>query len=390
VVQADRGDYTPLLGIRRKSLGVICVGTVMNVCWRAVFLLGKRSILPKYLYPDQKKTNEYPTYLLIGLTNLCTTLCKFCYRRDLDLRPAFFPVERYESLIDELGPHLDILEFSGIGEPLLHKDFRRFVLYTRRKFGPGKLTLRLVSNGSLLGEQMRRFLVHQSFGQVWFSVNAATIETYSKIMPHLDFDGLCKSVYELVALRNILGLRVPHVHLSFVVTRDNYFEAEKFVDLAFEMGADSISIRPLDKELNPRIFWEQQPPKEEFDPILERIEDRTRQDKRVWCAPRWGFFPKAYQETRDKSTAISCGNAENTFRVYFTSGEVTFCCYMAAEIENEINCLGNIYDSSALEIWNGPRAQAFRRSMKDIRAAPDICLRCSNFWNKEWVCPSNG
>ena len=64
----------------------------------------------------------------------------------------FFPVERYESLIDELGPHLDILEFSGIGEPLLHKDLRRFVLYAGGRSGPYRLTLGSVSNSSYLGD----------------------------------------------------------------------------------------------------------------------------------------------------------------------------------------------------------------------------------------------
>jgi len=41
--------------------------------------------------------------------------------------------------------------------------------------------------------------------------------------------------------------------------------------------------------------------------------------------------------------------------------KVVFCCYMAGETEKEGE-LGNIYESSVLEIWNGISAQTFKKS----------------------------
>jgi MoaA/NifB/PqqE/SkfB family radical SAM enzyme len=329
-----------------------------------------------------------PTYLLVGLTNLCTTRCKFCYRRDLHLEPQYFPLDRFKLLVDELGPSLKILEFSGIGEPLLHKQFKEFVLYVRNKYTPQELTLGLISNASLLTSDTAKLLVEHEFGHTWFSLNAATPETHAKLMPGLDLGRIVNSVIQLTELRDKVGSSLPVIRLSFVVTKDNYFEAEDFIDLAIKLHADEISIGSVSSALAPQIREQQHVPKEKFEPILERIENRARKDRRIRSVPKWYFWPESYkQPAEETAVGISCGNVNEVFGIYLTSGQATFCPYMAAEIENENNCLGNIHQSSALEIWNGVRANAFLQSIADIKTAPDVCKRCTNSWNKTWIQP---
>ena len=333
-------------------------------------------------------TRKPPRYLLVGLTNLCTTRCSFCYRRDLHLEPQYFPFDRYKTILDELGPHLDTLEFSGIGEPLLHERFKTFSSYARDRYPASDLSLGLVSNGSLLTRDISDFLVEQNFSYLWFSMNAATPETHMKIMPGLDFDKIIRSIGELIQIRNKFGTRLPAVRLSFLVTKENYFEALDFIDLALQIGADMATIGSIDTVLNPRLRQEQYVSEREFGPVLEEIEARASEDKRISCVPRWVFWPEVYEQPgQENAVAINCGNTGEVFGIYFSSGEVTFCCYMAAEIENKAYCLGNICESSGLEIWNGPRALAFVRSMRNLETTPSICKWCLNFWNKEWAQP---
>jgi MoaA/NifB/PqqE/SkfB family radical SAM enzyme len=280
---------------------------------------------------------------------------------------------------------LNTVEFSGIGEPLLHKDFEKFASYARENYSQDRLRLGLVSNGSLLDSDKIDSLITHQFNYVWFSLNAATSATHTKIMPGLRFEQIVNSVRQLIDRRNMLGLKIPLVRVSFLVTRDNYFEAEQFIDLGESLRADSITIGCVDSVLEPEIRKQQGVARVEFEPSLERIEARARKNKRIGVVPRWVFWPEAYKPpNREGATTISCGNADSVFGVYFTSGEVTFCCYMAAEIERSENCLGNIHESSALDIWNGARAISFTKSMNDMRTAPDICKRCANFWNKYW------
>jgi len=333
----------------------------------------------------QGSNRSPPTYLVVGLTNLCTTTCRFCYRRDLDLEPRFLPFNRYKLVVDELGPHLRELEFSGIGEPLLHKGFEEFASYARQKYSDHQLRLGLVSNGALLNADKIDFLLEQRFSYVWFSLNAATSTTHAKVMPGLSFRQIVDSIQQLIKKRNTMHPRIPSVRVSFVVTKDNYFETEDFVDLAEDLGAESITITCVDPVLQPEIREHQGVSRPEFESTLERIESRAKSSKRINVAPRWVFWPEVYKPpNRERASSICCGNADSVFGVYFTSGEVTFCCYMAAEIERSENCLGNIYGSRALDVWNGPRATSFVKSMKDVRSAPDICKRCLNYWNKYW------
>jgi len=326
---------------------------------------------------------EYPTDLIIGLTNLCTTRCSFCYRRDTRLEPRFFPLERFELLIDELGPKLKLLEFSGIGEPLMHPQFKEFVLYARQKYPPSRLSLQLVSNGSLLSADLRFFLIEYMFEQVWISFNAATAKTYSRVMPGLNFEAVTKAISSLREERDKDSLAKPSIFLTFVVTKDNYMEAEDFIDLGIAMGADIVAVRNVDRSLNKKIYDQQCVAREQFEPILERIEARAKYDNRIQYSPRWAFWPDDYpQPNRINAKSIYCPGPKHVFGIYFTDGKVTPCCFLAAHVENSRNCFGNIYEESALEIWK--RAKYLRKSLSDVKAAPDICKQCANFWGKRW------
>lgn len=323
-----------------------------------------------------------PWKLALSLTNRCTTNCEFCYRRDTNLQPAYFPFERYKDLVNELAPDLRCLDFGGLGEPLLHKRFRDFAEYGRRVLGPDAI-LRLVTNGDLLTENLVRFLVELGFYSVWVSLNAATARTRAALMPGSDLDAVCSSIRALLHLRKRLGLRVPFMKVSFVITKNNYLEIEKFLDLACSLGVDIVVIQALDEALNARIYHEQIVPVAELTPILERVYQRIEGDQRVWCAPLWRFRPSSERILESGSYAVACGSSEGILEVFFTSGEVTFCPYMAAEVEN---CsLGNIFKQSALEIWNGERARRFRRSMQDPATVPVVCRKCLNYWNRRWI-----
>ncbi|MFC1869962.1 radical SAM protein [Chloroflexota bacterium] len=324
-----------------------------------------------------------PTSLIISLTNLCTTQCAFCYRRDLHLKPRYFPFETFKSLLDELGPTLQNLEFSGIGEPTMHSQFREFVLYARQKYPT--LKLQLGTNGSLIADNLSSFLVEQGFEQVWISLNAATAKTHSLMMPGLDFNKIVQSIVRLREERAKACLEKPSIKLTFVVTKANYTEAEDYLDLGVTLGADKIWVRSLDYLQNRHIYESQRVSREEFEPILERIEARAKSDNRIQYAPRWAFWPHDFpQPNQIGAKSIYCPNAQHQFGVYFSSGEVTPCCYMAAYIESPGNCIGNIYEESALQIWNGQRAKSLRKSLKKLETAPDICKQCPNYWGKQW------
>lgn len=329
----------------------------------------------------RSRSTAPPHKLALSLTNRCTTYCSFCYRREGNLKPAYFPLERYEELLEELAPGLQCLEFGGLGEPLLHENFGEFAEHGRRILGSG-VRLRLITNGDLLTESLVRLLIELDFYSVWVSLNAATARTRGILMPGSHLDTVRSSIKTLIRLRNRAQLKTPLVRVSFVVTKNNYLETEDFLDLACRLGVDRMTVQALDKALNAELYRNQVVPVDELAPILERVYLRSRDDKRIECPPSWVFHPSSRLEETD-SYAVTCGNSEGTLDIYFTSGETAFCCYMAAQIE--VYSLGNIYDRSALEIWNGKVAQCFRESMRDSATVPLVCRTCLNTWNKRPV-----
>jgi hypothetical protein len=206
-------------------------------------------------------------------------------------------------------------------------------------------------------------------------------------MPGLSFDTILNSIREFIATRARSNLQPqPLLRISFLVNKQNYFEAESFLDLGVALGADSVELRCVDAALEPTLYRRLHVSESDFGAILERIETRAAKDKRISYAPRWVFWPDRYgQPDQERAEAISCGNADEVFGVYLSSGEVTFCCYMAANLETMGNALGSVYESSALDIWNGARARTFVESLRDVRRAPSVCKQCLNYWNKKWV-----
>ena len=205
------------------------------------------------------------------------------------------------------------------------------------------------------------FLADIAVDQMWFSLNAATPETYAKVMPGLNFAEVYSEIKRLARLRG------ENMRLSFLATKDNYHEAAQFVTLAQAMGVHRVTIQALDWALNASVYQAQKPPLAQFLPVLQALEETPG----VECPPRWVFYPLDYSVPKMRW----CGNMASNFGVYHVSGEVCFCCYMAARIE--MYSLGNIFEQSALEIWNGERATAFRES-----PLPILCDYCLNYWSR--------
>lgn len=297
--------------------------------------------------------------LIVGISGVCTTHCSFCYKDSKDAK--FFSLERYASLLKELSD-LETIEFSGIGEPTLHPEFKQFIT-TSKELQP-QSKLQLVTNGSRLNPNLIDFLEDNSVKQIWVSLNAATEKTHNKIMPGLDFDSIISSI-EYIKHTDIT------LQISFVTTKGNYHEAEDFCKLGTKLKADSILIRGVDFGLSDKIYKEQSVTLEQFKNIYNRIQRKAIFNRKLHIAPKWTFFPDKYQSPKFGS----CPNINDTFGVYYANGDVSFCCYMAADKLS----IGNVLDGSVSDIWNSSKAQEFRMHRQDI------CSRCGNYWNRRVV-----
>lgn len=304
-----------------------------------------------------------PDKMILALTNRCTTNCGFCYRREV--RGDDLSFDTLRRLLDEFGPDLRQLRFAGAGEPLHHREFARFAQYARATLPD--VELQLTSNAQRLGEYLAE--VATCFDVVWFSLNASTPETYARMMPgqYSDFEYVCNS---------IRALEGPSRRLSFLITKDNIHEAIWFPEFAFELGADRVTFQALDRALNFFKYYKLASPWEDLAKVREYIDNMD--DDRVQMPPVWAFDPDRFPPPQGET--IACGCATRTFGVFWTSGEVTPCCYMASLVDRY--SLGNIYEDDLCELWE-------RQRMMDAKLrsgfVPAVCRDCLNYWSKDAI-----
>ena len=127
----------------------------------------------------------YPKGLNIEPAIPCNLKCTMCtyqsptYSQEwLSDKNAFFPLEDYKRVIDELAtyPKPPNVELVGRGEPMLNKDIVEWIKYAAdRKVKPF-----MVTNATLLTEEMSDKIIDAGIHAIYFSLDGATRETYNK------------------------------------------------------------------------------------------------------------------------------------------------------------------------------------------------------------------
>ncbi len=337
-----------------------------------------------------------PFFVQIGICNACNYRCVMCWdhppfinRDDLVSRDeakflnydrpsinyasgnVFMPLEQYRSLIDELSEMGTCqVKICGHGEPLLNKDVLEMIKHTSAR----GISCHLVTNGSLLTKDSMYAFSDAGLDRLHISLNAASMETYSKIhlnAPKESFKrivGLLESIDE--------SHRRMDLQASFVITSLNYREIKDFISLAGDCGLSRVvfvlvtTYRQTDSL---RLSADQQK-----DLMLEIKEAAILADK-LKVKTNLTDLKKnidARVDTNNKSKYIY-DKIPCYVGWYFSQinadGAVTPCCEC-------IGSIGNINNNLFKEIWYGAEYDEFRRSSRRIpqtRKFPPAC-RCND------------
>ncbi|MGE5197247.1 MAG: radical SAM protein, partial [Deltaproteobacteria bacterium] len=127
---------------------------------------------------------EFPTMVVVGITNVCNLACVHCYYKDFiklpRYKPAFMDPKLYKKIVDEVSLYPGVIfNFGTYGEPLLHEDFLELLRYARKKrLNPINIT----TNGTMLDKEISKQIVEERLTDVLnISVDAFTKEGYEKV-----------------------------------------------------------------------------------------------------------------------------------------------------------------------------------------------------------------
>jgi MoaA/NifB/PqqE/SkfB family radical SAM enzyme len=319
--------------------------------------MGLWSYLKQLLAPAGRRFGAWQ----VELTTRCPLRCRMCIReglggwhgQDMDFT-QFQRISPYFRLVDNV-----VLE--GWGEPLLYPHLLDAVHLVKSQGARAGF----VTSGQGLTRDLSTALVHAGLDFMAFSLAGATPAKHNAIRAHSDYTKLLQAMENLVAIKRDGKLVLPHIHIVFLMLRDNLEELPLLLNTASQIGISDVVLIHL---IHVTTDWQDQQKvfqceERDNDPILLEAETLA-----VRLGIRLRKVPVAPQQV-----AVCAENPLDN--VYISvDGEVSPCVYLyppTASPFHRIYCgirytleklsFGNVFELPFEQIWANPLYVGFRQ-----------------------------
>lgn len=324
--------------------------------------------LPKYLANSvrfqlalQRKSVvlPYPNSVMLELTSCCNLDCITCpreyqYGQKMDI--GHMNIVAAKKLFDEIGPYLDRLGISGLGETFLYPHLVEFLTYAR-KANQG-LSVFVSSNLSLPN-------TIPVFGAIAGLIDTLQVSvdgvggTFETIRKKSKYDIVLERLPQVVSMAKKAKVTVK---LNMVVFGMNYRQMPEVVSVASQCGIEEVYLNRLNPlSIDRSLFDESLYKSDEFQDVF---------GKTIALAGELGvplFYPKSMQG----DDASLCKYPWNN--IYITwDGYMVPCC--AKPFPKELN-FGNVFERGFLACLDSEAFVQFRQVFKD-GSIPEFCRGC--------------
>lgn len=335
--------------IYQKSVGKIyrkAIGRVFNHCCRVI------SFLP-----------YHPLSIYVDATSFCNLKCDMCALYLLPKhRRGHLTFGNFKRIIRNISSHgFRLIEFPGMGEPLLNPEFLQIVRYAKER---GFRTA-LYTNGVLINDKNVNELVG-CVDHIHFSMSGAKKDTYESIHLGAKFGDIIEAISRFTRMKTALGTS-NYVTINFVASKKNYNEITDMVKLTKELNANDLTINTV-RKMNPEKKMGEYDAKIK---CLQLIDGKTLLEQ----------FEQGAEVSKNLGIRFSVTDRENRFQnckwpwwgCFVThDGYVTPCCLATYP---EIINFGNVLEKDFGRIWNGKAYRYFRRSLLS-GPIPHCCINC--------------
>ena len=325
----------------------------------------------------KERGDTYPVHMAIGITDYCNHRCIFCNTEFATTdKTRMHQIERdvlLRFLKEAKSVGLKAVTICGSGEPLIYPEIET-LLYDIHNLG---LEIGIFTNASKLTGKIRKAVL-DTCTFVRCSINASNSEEHTIVhQVKNEFKEILNNVQALVNEKKQQGNSLPTIGTQFVFYEKNYRSILAAARLWKEVGVDYFEIKPLiegeGSSVGKKIFSARDV--EGVETQMELAKELEEESFQVYT--KFEQYLKTISENTRKYK-VCYGQALSSS--LWSDGNLFIC----PNHEHEKDIIGNIYENSFMEIWNGDKRK--RRIQKiNVDMCPRGC-RCDALNEVVWDC----
>lgn len=312
---------------------------------------------PKLPLEDQIPLQE-PFSAHIDVCSVCNFKCSFCFQADnkamkeAKLKRGMMPIELFKKIVDDLKEFrnpLKKIKIGNHGEPTLHPDLPAMVAYAKQS-GVAEI-IELFTNGSELRPELNIALADAGLDRMNISLEGLSNERYLQVAGvKVDVDAMVRNIAHLYGVRKQCRIYIKIADQTSALSKDDtrifilsQKERQQFFD-TYGSICDEIFIEKV---------------------VPQWAETQLEKQNKVEDTGMYGQKIKQYKEI--------CPFV--FMYLHFNWDGTTSPCTLdwAKKV-----VIGNTYEQSVKEIWNGQALRELRIAMtRGQRDKINFCNHCS-------------
>ncbi|MEM5855051.1 MAG: radical SAM protein [Candidatus Aenigmatarchaeota archaeon] len=332
---------------------------------------------------EWKNRKPGPFEVQFNPTNKCNLKCRFCWLRDFDddnLKFEELDTKKYKEIIRSCHQmKVRVIEITGGGEPFMRND----ILILMKTVKMYNIFGKIVTNGTLLNEEMVKNLIKIGWDEIVFSLDAPD----KKINDYLrgeSFDKIVKAIKTLQIKKIESKRNKPTVSIHMVLCNKNFHLLPKMFEFAYNLSCRNLLIEPIvllatKTKSGKELMFKKKDRKNLLKYIREAIEVaykynfQTNVDKLDFRLIENTSKMKKIVENEGvfkKNSWSSLACYQPFYRLIIRPWGVVGPCCMFDNVGE------NVKDKSLKEIWFGEFFEKIRKKIRE-RDFPDFCSKCN-------------
>lgn len=320
---------------------------------------------------DGTRAYKGPDLVQIDPTNNCNANCVGCWchsdlLKDLKFRAPIkgqtLPTDLLKRVIDELaGMGTQAIYFAGGGEPFMHPELLDIVAHVKQR----GMVCYINTNFTLVTPKVIQRVLDLGVDYFTLSVWAGTAKTYAITHPNKNEATFHRLKETLTLLNRTKRRHRPHIKVYHVISNLNYFELEEMLAFAKDTASEAVEYTVTDTIPDRTDCLLLSPEQlKECRAICDRIRARMGPDNTVDGVAVFNF-DQFIRRLSDPRAAVAEYDSEFidrlpcyvgwTYARILADGNVNSC------LKSHRFPVGNIYEQTFAQVWNGARQREFRQ-----------------------------